>query len=273
MHGTRCVVAAFEPTASQNSRCFLSLALPSSGRRVPCQQCPLRALPIFRPFEPKELSFVSSFKTGELVADTGTTILSEGAHSAHLYTVLSGWAFRYKTLQDGRRQILNYMVPGDLLGIQGSVIGEMEHSVEALSPLVLCVFQRDRLNEMFVEHPGLAFDITWLAAREERMLDDHLLSLGRRSAMERAAYLLAFLYHRAVAVGVAPGKSLQIPITQMHVADTLGLSIVHTNKTLRKLADRKLIRWLDRSCEILDVDGLMDVADWEGPQEERRPLI
>lgn len=227
----------------------------------------------FRDFEPEELRFVSSFKMGELVAETGTTLLSEGHASPHLYTLLSGWAFRYKTLADGRRQILNYMLPGDLLGLQGSVTGEMQHSVEALSPLVLCVFQRDRLNELFSKHPGLGFDVTWLAAQEERMLDDHLLSLGQRTAMERAAYLIAFLYYRATAVGLADGRNRTLPITQMHVADTLGLSIVHTNKTLRKLADRGLIRWLDRACEVRDLSGLQAVAGWEGPPERRRPLI
>lgn len=227
----------------------------------------------FRDFEPEELRFVSSFKMGELVAETGTTLLSEGHASPHLYTLLSGWAFRYKTLADGRRQILNYMLPGDLLGLQGSVTGEMQHSVEALSPLVLCVFQRDRLNELFSKHPGLGFDVTWLAAQEERMLDDHLLSLGQRTAMERAAYLIAFLYYRATAVGLADSRNRTLPITQMHVADTLGLSIVHTNKTLRKLADRGLIRWLDRACEVRDLSGLQAVAGWDGPPERRRPLI
>ena len=240
---------------------------------MPCEQCPLRAVPGFREFEPQELRFVSSFKTGELVAETGTTLMAEGNHSAHLYTLLSGWAFRYKTLEDGRRQILNYMLPGDLIGLQGSVLGEMQHSVEALSPLVLCVFQRDRLSELFSNHPGLGFDITWMAAQEERILDDHLLSLGRRTAIERAAYLIAFLHQRAASVGLTGSRPLYLPITQMHVADTLGLSIVHTNKTLRKLADRSLIRWLDRSCEVLDVPGLMAVAGWHGLPERRRPFI
>ncbi|MGV8953742.1 MAG: Crp/Fnr family transcriptional regulator, partial [Cypionkella sp.] len=115
--------------------------------------------------------------------------------------------------------------------------------------------------------------ITWLASQEERMLDDHLLSLGRRSAVERAAYLIAFLHQRAASVGLDGTRLLHIPITQLHVADTLGLSIVHTNKTLRKLADRKLIRWLDRACEVLNVDGLMELAEWDGLPERKRPLI
>jgi CRP-like cAMP-binding protein len=227
----------------------------------------------FRSFTPEELKFVSNFKRGELVAEPGTVILSEGAHSAQLFTLLSGWAFRFKTLEDGRRQILNYCLPGDLVGLQGSILGAMEHSVEALSPAVLCVFQRDRLDELFRNQPGLSFDVTWLASREERMLDENLLSLGRRTAIERAAYLVAFLYQRAAAVGLTGERALLIPISQQHVADTLGLSIVHTNKTLRKLADRKLIRWHDRACEVLDAQGLLDVAGWSGIIERRRPLI
>jgi CRP-like cAMP-binding protein len=153
------------------------------------------------------------------------------------------------------------------------VIGEMQHSVEALSPVVLCVFQRSNLPDLYRSHPGLAFDITWLAAREERMLDENLLSVGRRSALERAAFLLVFLYHRATTVGLGASKRLLIPITQQHVADTLGLSIVHTNKTLRKLAGRELIRWHDRACEVLDPAALREVAGWQQPEESKRPLI
>lgn len=251
----------------------MSLVLPSTGRRVPCEQCPLRGLPAFRDFTEPELRFVSGFKRGELVAETGSAILSEGTHSPHLYTVLSGWAFRFKTLPDGRRQILNYLLPGDLLGLQGSVLGEMEHSVEALTPVILCVFQRDKLDDLFEAHPGLGFDVTWLAAREERMLDEHLLSVGRRTAVERAAYLLAFLHNRAATLGPVTDRVLHVPLAQQHVADTLGLSIVHTNKTLRKLAERGLIRWLDRSCEIIHPEGLQELSGWDAPSEIIRPLI
>lgn len=251
----------------------MSVATPISTRRVPCEKCPLRALEHFRDFTSEELKFVSSFKKGELVAEPGSIILAEGAHSAHLFTLLQGWAFRYKTLEDGRRQILNYLLPGDLVGLQGSIIGEMQHSIEALSAVTLCVFQRDQLPTLFQNHPGLAFDITWLASREERMLDENLLSVGRRSALERAAYLLAFLHQRAEAVGMKKNAPLIIPISQQHVADTLGLSIVHTNKTLKKLSERKLIRWLDRSCEVLSPEGLLDVSGWDGLPEGKRPLI
>lgn len=242
-------------------------------RRVPCESCPLRGNDHFRPFATDELRFISTFKKGELVAEAGAVILSEGAHSAQLFTLLSGWAFRYKMLEDGRRQILNYLLPGDLIGLQGSVIGEMQHSVEALSPVVLCVFQRDNLPQLFRNHPGLAFDVTWLASREERMLDENLLSVGRRSALERAAYLIAFIHARSALLGIPEGRNLYIPITQQHVADTLGLSVVHTNKTLKRLAEMGLIQWHDRACEVRDPRGLLDVSGWDGLGEATRPLI
>lgn len=105
-----------------------------SEKRTDCENCPLRRLAHFRAFTSDELAYVSRFKVGEFAVDAGATILMEGAQSAHLFTVLSGWGFRYKTLDDGRRQILNYVMPGDLVGLQGSLLGEMQHSIEALSP-------------------------------------------------------------------------------------------------------------------------------------------
>lgn len=244
-----------------------------TATRTPCEQCPLKQFKPFRSFSSEELSFVSGFKTGELRTDSGATVLVEGAHSAHLYTILEGWAFRYKILEDGGRQILNYAMPGDLIGLQGSLMGEMQHSVEALTPLTLCVFERDRMTELFEKHPTLAYDLTWIASREEAILDEHLLSIGRRSALERAAYLLAFLQKRAMAVNLVGQNSGTLPITQQHVADTLGLSIVHTNKTLRKLANQGMIKWLDRGCEVIDADGLAGIANWEYEISTDRPFI
>lgn len=245
----------------------------TTATRTECMNCPLGQFEVFREFENGELDFVSEFKTGELSADRGATVMVEGAHSAHLYTVLKGWAFRYKILEDGRRQILNYAVPGDLVGLQGSVMGEMQHTVEALTPVTLCVFERDRLSELFSNYAGLAYDITWIAAREESILDEHLLSVGRRSALERAAYLLAFLQRRGKSVGLINKNDPTIPITQQHVADTLGLSIVHTNKTLRKLANRKMLQWLDKGCEVLNEEGLAEIADWTPQPIDNRPYV
>lgn len=242
--------------------------------RVPCEFCPLRRREKFRDFTEDQLAFVSSFKFGELAVDPGATIISEGEEHPQLYTALAGWSFRYKILEDGRRQILNYILPGDLVGLQGNLMKEMQHSVEALTRVTLCIFEREKLTTLFRNHPSLAYDLTWMASREESMLDEHLLSIGRRTALERAAYLLSFLDYRAYSTGVFGDEGPSIlPLTQQHVADTLGLSLVHTNKTLRKLADMGAVRWLDRGSELLDRERLRAIAGWQPLNEERRPFI
>jgi CRP-like cAMP-binding protein len=238
-----------------------------------CKNCSLRKLSGLRPLSVPELKFVQDFKSGELACDPGMTLIAESAYSPHLYTVLDGWGFRYKTLEDGRRQILNFVVPGDMVGLQGAVLKYMDHSVEALTPMRLCVFERERFFSLFEQHADLAFDVTWIASREECILDEHLLSVGRRSALERSAYLLAFLYYRGLTSGLISKGRAHLPVTQALIADTLGLSIVHTNKTLKKLAARKLVAWKEKGCEILDADGLCAVAQWEPRSEAERPFI
>jgi CRP/FNR family transcriptional regulator, anaerobic regulatory protein len=245
----------------------------ASGRQIPCEQCPLRSRSVFRGFSPEELAFVSEFKSGEMNAETGTTLLLEGTNSAHLYTLLSGWAFRYKTLPDGRRQILNFALPGDFLGLQASVINEMQHSVETLTDSMLCVFPREKLWTLYTQYPSLAFDLTWLAAREEQLIDEHLLSVGRREALERMAFVLLHLYERADHIGLAKANKIQFPFTQQHLADALGMSLVHTNKTLRRLIDRNVVRWKDKTFEILDRDELASIAIFTDNDRHPRPLI
>ena len=242
-------------------------------RRVPCEKCPLQKLSLFRRFTADEMHFLSSFKTGELTAEGGATVFAEGSQSAHLYSVLQGIAFRYKILRDGRRQIMNFVFPGDLIGLQGTLMDEMQHSVETLSPAVFCVFERSRLADLYQKFPSLAYDITWMAAQEEQILDEHLLNVGRRSAIERAAYVISYLFARGRLLGMTDGPRLQIPLTQLLLADTLGLSVVHTNRTLKRLTDMKLIRWRDRSCEILDEDRLIRLAEWDGVIKKQRPYI
>jgi CRP-like cAMP-binding protein len=240
---------------------------------VPCARCPLRPKPVFRPFSDTELTFVQKFKAGETHAKAGDTLLMQGAGSEHLYTVLSGWAMRHKTLPDGRRQILNFALPGDLIGIQSSVEKEMQHSVEALTDVVLCVFPRGKLWDLYQNHPGLAFDVTWLASREEHLISEQLVSVGRRTAQERVAFMLLHLYMRAEQVDLARNDKASFPFTQQHIADTLGMSLVHANKTIRRLVAANVIRWKDRVFEIRDREKLAEIAMYDLDERRPRPLI
>lgn len=235
-----------------------------SPTRTDCRNCPLRAHPTFLAFSKEQLTFIERFKIGELVLGADTNLLLEGAHSPHLYTILNGWVFRHKSLSDGRRQVLNFAMPGDFVGLQMSILGEMEHSVTALSDVTLCVFDRQRLWELFEGYPELSFALTWLAAREEQVLDGHLLTVGRRSARERLAYLLLGLYQRAEQVGLASDLTMKTPFTQTHLADALGLTPVHVSRTLKRLEKEGLLAWNRPILRILDKPGL-EIAAHEPP--------
>jgi len=244
-----------------------------NGHVTPCELCPLRKREGLREFTAEELAFVKQFKSDELRVEPGVSFLREGARSDHLYTVLSGWAFRYKMLDDGRRQILNYALPADMVGLQGAMMREMEHSVEALTPLTLCVFPRAKVWDLYSRLPSLAFDITWLAAREEQLIDEQLLSVGRRSALERTVYLLLHLYARAQEAGLVKDNAIQFPFTQQHLADTLGMSLVHTNKTLKRLLQSRAARWKDRVFEMVDRPAMVELAGEDVKSRRERPFI
>lgn len=240
---------------------------------VACAACPLRKRDAFRPNTPDEIAFIQGLKVGELSLRARDAILREGDIADRLYTLLSGWAFRYKTLPDGRRQILNFLLPGDLVGLQSKIFDEAAHGIEALTEVRLCCFSRDRVWDIFRSYPQLAFDVTWLGAHEESLVDDALFSVGRRSAAERVAALLLQLHQRATALGLGEGGVLRLPLTQVHIADALGLSDVHTNRTLQALRARGLFDLAGGMFRLRDPAGLRRLARAENLAHEPRPLI
>ncbi len=240
-----------------------------------CSECPLRTLPLFLPNGKDELQLVQSLKKREQRVGAGQTLIFEGQTDAPLYTLLSGWAFRFKTLSDGRRQILNFLLGGDFIGVQQKMGDAAAHGIITLTDSIFCVFQRDSLWELHRQSPVMGFNITWLTAQEESLVDDTLLSVGRRNAEERIATLLIQLYKRAAALQADGGASgVPFPLTQQHIADGLGLSLVHTNKTLRKLERRGLHRVEEGRLYMRDVKALARLADLFGDgKPAQRPLI
>lgn len=244
-----------------------------SETRTDCKFCPLHSVEGLRALAPGQLALIKSFKQGQMQVDKGGEVFAEKSTSPHLFTVLSGLLFRHKTLPDGRRQVTNFSFPGDLLGLQGVLDGELDHTVEAITPAELCLFPRDRLHEFIAAQPGLGYDITWLAASEERSLDSNLLAVGRRTARERIAYLALFLVDRARQSGMARGNCLPVRITQSIIADATGLSEVHVNRTLQGLKKSGLLQWNGGGIELVNEQGLRDLASSDAIPDRPRPFI
>lgn len=238
-----------------------------------CRRCELRKTDAFLPFSDEKLDYIQGFRESTMELAAGRQIIAEHKSSTRLFTLYRGWAFRYKTLSDGRRQILNFLVPGDFIGLQEEFADGATPGVEALTDVTLCVFPRDGLWQIFRDDPQLGYDVTWLAAREESLVDEGLLTTGRRTAMERIAMLLVHLYRRAERVGLASEGSIAFPFSQQHIADALGLSLVHTNKTLRRLG-RLGLHTLEQGRLVMhDPRGLENIGDYYEKPVRKTPLI
>lgn len=213
------------------------------------------------------------FKAGELVVDAGTPILMEGSNSPQLFTALHGMGLRYKLLPNGKRQVVNLIFPGDFIGLQAGIMGEMGHSVEATTKMTLCVFDRSEIWSLFKEKPDRAFSLTWLAAVEEHLLGESLSTLGQRDALQSVAWALTRIFMRGMAVGLVDNGSMKFPYKQQDIADALGLSLVHTNKTLATLKARQLIHWADGTLRVNNIEDLAKVGLLDDLEPAKRPIL
>lgn len=241
--------------------------------QVPCHDCELRACGMFKPVTAEELASIQDIKSAHLDMPAGTEIIRIGDPAPEVYTLYAGWAFRYKMLPDGRRQILAFLMPGDLLGLQAAMFDAALYGMEALTDIQLCVLPRKKLWGLFGKMPGLAFDVAWLGSRSESFVDENLTSVGRRTAAERVAALIVTLYKRAKVLGMADNETFAFPLTQQHIADALGLSLVHTNKTLAKLRRMGMFKQVNGTMTLLNPRVLERVAQHFDDDVPMRPLI
>jgi CRP-like cAMP-binding protein len=190
-------------------------------------------------------------------------IITEGRNYETLLVLMEGSAIRYRVLRDGRRQVLNIVLPGDFIGFPGCFFESALYSVTALTDAVVSSVPFTVLIGLFDRYPRVAAAIFWSFACEAALYAEHLIDVGRRSALERVAHFLLELLTRLQVVGLADERSYQMPLTQELIADALGLSIPHVNRTLRQLRDDGLLAIEEQRVVIRDIDALSTLADFE----------
>ena len=139
--------------------------------------------------------------------------------------------------------------------------------------MTLCVFDRSEFWSFFRSQPERGFDLTWLAAVEESLLGATLATVGQRDARERVAWALVTVFRRGEALGLVENSAMPFPYRQQDLADALGLSLVHTNKTLARLRSRQLATWQDGELRIQSVRDLAEEAAMDDEPPEKRPLM
>lgn len=181
----------------------------------------------------------------------GTIVISENDNSAHeLYIVRDGWLHSSVVLGNGSRQIMRFHFQGDILGLPLLALPDSPETVTAATDATLCPFSREKLGALIGEHPRLAALILSLTVAERVSLADRLASIGRTSARARVSSLLCEIYRRMRILGLAENGTLQLPLTQEDIGDATGLTAVHVNRMIRKLAE---IGVIERSGNVLRV--------------------
>lgn len=187
-------------------------------------------------------------------------IVAEGEVPRSVFLLKEGLAMRYRNLPDGRRQIMTFLIPGDLCDMHVFLIKEMDHSIGTLTPVRVAPIPRESIMGLFGAHPRISAALWWSSLQEEAMLRERIVSLGRRDAHGRVAYLLCELLWRHAAVGLAQGEEFKLPLTQTELGDTLGLTPVHVNRVLKAFRHRGLIAMDKRMLTLLNVGELQTLA-------------
>ncbi|WP_262269979.1 Crp/Fnr family transcriptional regulator [Microvirga yunnanensis] len=189
-----------------------------------------------------------------------TDLIREDAPPDGVYLILSGWACRYKTLPDGERQIMAYFIPGDLCDQRIFVLKRMDHSISTLTPAKVAVIPAETMIDLTECHPRIARALWWSTLVDEAITREWVVNVGQRKAFERVAHLICEMFVRVRAVGLAEDLSFEFPVTQTDLADTVGLTLVHTNRMLQELRAEGLIAWKGKRLTILDFERLADLS-------------
>lgn len=193
----------------------------------------------------------------------GRDMVHEGQINQSAYILASGWVCSYKILSGGTRQIVDFQIPGDFLGLRSVLFRTADHNIEPVTKVEASEVLANDLLETFSNTPRLATAVLWAASRDEAMVVEHLVGIGRRDAKERTAHLLLELGARLKLVGLGSTSGYGCPLSQYLLADALGLSAVHVNRVLRELRDDGLVTFQHGQVEIHDLNALVQLADFD----------
>jgi len=233
-----------------------------------------RKLSAFVKLSEVELAVLERLHRRRRVFVAGRDLVHQGQSGQAAYILASGWACSYKIQADGTRQIVDFQVPGEFLGLRSVLLRTSDHSFEPVVTIQAAEVMASDLLEAFAQTPRLATAILWAASRDEAMVVEHLVGIGRRDAEARMAHFLLELGSRLALVGMGGRDGYDCPLTQYHLADALGLSAVHVNRVLRQLREGGLVTFREGHVTVHDHDGLVALAEFDpGYLDQTGPLL
>ena len=220
-------------------------------------------LAAFVAFSDAELFVVEGLHKRRRTFVAGRDLVHQGQSDQAAYILISGWAYSYKLLADGQRQIIDFQILGDFLGLRSVALHISDQNIEPVTDIEVTEVHVSDLLDVFSKTPRLATAVFWAASRDEAMVVEHLVGIGRRDAEERVAHFLLELGARLTIVNLGSRAGYACPLTQYLLADALGLSAVHVNRVLRQLREKGLVTFRDGFVTFDDYDRLVEFADFE----------
>lgn len=210
-----------------------------------------------------ELSVLDALHKRRRTFVAGRDLVHQGQSDQAAYILVSGWACSYKLLQNGERQIVDFQIPGDFLGLRSVLLHISDHSIEPITDIEVTEVTVADLLDAFSQTPRLATAVFWAASRDEAMVVEHLIDIGRRNAAERMAHFLLELGARLSLVGLGSKAGFACPLSQYLLADALGLSAVHVNRVLRTLRETGMVTYRDGFVTFDSYARLTEFAEFD----------
>jgi CRP-like cAMP-binding protein len=243
-----------------------------------CQKCPIRKMALFKGIPKKRLEWTQQYRKNQVLVPARSNIFQEGENHDYIYTLFSGWGILYKTVSNnGKRQILRFLLPGDLIGYQTSDTGIAIHSAGTITESILCTFPRAQLSDMLKENPELAIRLLNMESRDMSLCQSHLMAAGRKTAKESIAFVLMELFYRVQSQISesynASTQTINFPITQEDIGDAVGLTNVHVNRVIKEMIAEQLITCHKKKLSILNEKKLCEIAEFYPDMISGYPLI
>ena len=214
----------------------------------------------FIPLSDEDVRFLDALCLNEERFEADTDIVRQGDVPRSAFVLTHGMAFRYRLMPDGKRQILTFMIPGDIFGLHAFLLKVMDHCIATFVPTRIATISRNTVFDLFDHHPRIGAELWWSALQQNAINRERIVALGRRSARGRVAYLVCELVWRQRAVGLSEDHAIRLPLTQVELADTLGLTSVHVNRILQGFRRDNLIALAHHRLTLLDVERLQKIA-------------
>lgn len=223
-----------------------------------------RKLSRFADFSDDEFAALESVSANPEHRARGGDLIRQGERPDAVQLLLDGWAFRYKVLKNGRRQILGYLLPGDICDVHITLLNEMDHSIGLLTDAEVVTIPAQQLQELMERHRRIELALWCSVLVDEAILREWLTNVGQRDSFGRVGHHLCELWHRMNSVGlVNENEQFDLPLTQEELGDSLGLTSVHVNRTLKRLREDGLIELTNRRLTVLDPMRLAEVTGFD----------